>query len=96
MAVDPDFKADLARYPRRPFFNEQSIWAILIYRYGRRALSRKPGLARNILLLALKVMSILVETITGIGLSLESSDRTGTAHLSFWQHIRPSQRSDWA
>jgi serine O-acetyltransferase len=72
MMVDPDFKADLARYPRRPFFNEQSIWAILIYRYGRRALSRKPGFARNILLFALRVMCIVVETITGIGLSLEA------------------------
>jgi serine O-acetyltransferase len=72
MFDDPDFKADLARYPRRPFFSEQSIWAIFIYRFGRRALNRKPGIMRNVQLWVYRVTFNVVETITGIGLSLEA------------------------
>lgn len=72
MIFDPDFKADLARYPPRPFFSEQSIWAVFIYRFGRRVLSRKPGVTRNIQLWAYRVMFNVVETITGIGLSPEA------------------------
>ena len=44
---DLDFQADLARYPDRPFFREQSIWAIWVYRFGRRTDRRKPGLVRG-------------------------------------------------
>jgi hypothetical protein len=40
---DPDYQADLARYPRRPFFKEQSIWAIAVYRFGRRVDRRSRG-----------------------------------------------------
>jgi serine O-acetyltransferase len=29
------FKADLARYPARPWLQHQSIWAIAVYRFGR-------------------------------------------------------------
>ena len=36
MTSDLDWKADLERYPERPFLKEQSIWAIWIYRFGRR------------------------------------------------------------
>ena len=42
---DPDWQADLARYPRRPWLKEQSIWAIAVYRFGRRVDRRRPGLA---------------------------------------------------
>jgi serine O-acetyltransferase len=72
MIDDPDFKADLARYPRRPFLSEHSIWAIFIYRFGRRSLKRKPGTIRNFQLWAYRVMYLIVQTITGIGLSLEA------------------------
>jgi serine O-acetyltransferase len=41
---DADWMADLARYPERPFLKEQSIWAIWVYRWGRRlARSEKSG-----------------------------------------------------
>ena len=72
MPADPDFEADLARYPPRPFLKEQSIWAIYVYRYGRRALNRKPGAIRSARLKLYWTMFRLVETITGISLPLEA------------------------
>jgi serine O-acetyltransferase len=72
MTRDPDFRADLARYPPRPFLREQSIWAIWIYRLGRRALNRKPGAARYILLKFYWLIFRIVETSTGISLPLEA------------------------
>src|SRR4051812_34729310 len=72
MTSDPAFKADLARYPRRPFLKEQSIWAIYIYRFGRRILNRKPGIFRNIQLKFYWLTFRLVETITGISLPLDA------------------------
>jgi serine acetyltransferase len=44
----PEFSADLARYPRRAFLREQSIWAVMIYRFGRRNDQRRPGAVRFI------------------------------------------------
>jgi serine O-acetyltransferase len=72
MARDPDFIADLARYPSRPFLREQSIWAIYVYRWGRRILQRPPGLMQNMLLKFYWLLFRLVETITGISLPLEA------------------------
>jgi serine O-acetyltransferase len=72
MFKDPDFKADLLRYPKRPFLTEQSIWAIYIYRYGRRVLKRHPGVMRSIQLKLYWAMFRLVETITGISLPLDA------------------------
>jgi serine O-acetyltransferase len=69
---DQDFKEDLARYPSRPFLREQSIWAIYIYRFGRRALKRKPGMLRFIQLKFYWLAFRVVETITGISLALEA------------------------
>lgn len=37
MKHDPDWQADLRRYPApRPFLKEQALWALCIYRFGRR------------------------------------------------------------
>ena len=72
MADDPDFKADLARYPARPFLREQSIWAICVYRFGRRVFNRKPGVLRNIQLKFYWLIFRAVETGTGISLPLEA------------------------
>jgi serine O-acetyltransferase len=72
MTRDPDFKADLARYPRRPFLREQSIWAIGVYRFGRRVLNRKPGVTRNIQLKVYWFIYRIVETLTGITLPIEA------------------------
>lgn len=70
MIGDPDFEADLARYPRRPFLKEQSIWAIAVYRFGRRICRRQPGLIRSVLLKFYWLLFRLVETATGISLPL--------------------------
>jgi len=72
MASDPDFRADLARYPRRPFLKEQSVWAIFVYRFGRRVLNHKPGTIRNIQLKFYWMIFRVIETITGISLPLEA------------------------
>lgn len=65
---DPDWKADLTRYPERPWLREQSIWAIAVYRFGRRNDRRPSGLLRwfknRLYWLAFR----LTETITGISL----------------------------
>ena len=65
---DPDYAADLARYPRRPFLKEQSAWAVALYRFGRRVDRRKPGFVKWLgdrwYWLAYRV----VETLTGISI----------------------------
>jgi serine O-acetyltransferase len=72
MFANADFDADLSRYPRRPFLREQSIWAIFIYRYGRRVLKRRRGILRTIELKLYWLMFRIIETITGISLPLEA------------------------
>jgi serine O-acetyltransferase len=49
MSNDPDWNADLARYPERPFLREQSIWAIWIYRFGRRVDRCPAGFRKRLL-----------------------------------------------
>jgi serine O-acetyltransferase len=72
MKGDDNFDADLSRYPPRPFLKEQSIWAICLYRYGRRVLGRKQGILRSIHLKFYWLIFRLVETATGISLPLEA------------------------
>ena len=40
---DADWQADLARYQKRPWLKEESIWAIAVYRFGRRNELRGPA-----------------------------------------------------
>lgn len=68
MTRDLDFQADLARYPERPFLREQSIWAIIVYRFGRRVIRRRPSLLRSAQLKLYWLLFRLVETVTGISL----------------------------
>jgi serine O-acetyltransferase len=72
MSQDPDFAADLARYPKRPFAREQSIWAIATYRFGRRIDRLTPGLWRTVLTRIYWIRFRLIETITGISLPKEA------------------------
>ena len=72
---DPDWNADLARYPRRPWLKEQSIWAIAVYRFGRRVEARRPGLRRRVLDRLYWLEYRVVETLTGI--SIPKSVRVG-------------------
>lgn len=65
---DADWQADLRRYPPRPFRKEQSIWAVWIYRWGRRLEhERKSGLS-SLLEKTYWLAFRWVETVTGISL----------------------------
>ena len=70
MVRDIDFRADLERYPARPFLKEQSIWAIWIYRFGRRVLKRKEGIYRIVLTYLYWLLFRIIETATGISIPL--------------------------
>lgn len=69
MMNDNDWLKDLARYPQtRPFFKEQSIWAVWVYRFGRRVDIKGAGLSRKVCTIIYWLMFRVVETITGISL----------------------------
>jgi serine O-acetyltransferase len=65
---DPDLAADMARYPKRALLREQSAWAILVYRWGRRIENSKPGLFKNFRNRIYWPIFRIVETFTGISL----------------------------
>ena len=66
---DPDWQADLARVGApRALLKEQSLWAIWVYRFGRRLERRPPGFARTLLLPVYWFLFRSVETLTGISL----------------------------
>lgn len=66
MAHDPDWQADLERYPPRPWLKEQSIWAIAVYRFGRRVDRRRNGVVKWLLDRIYWMLFRIVETATGI------------------------------
>ncbi|HEX4052890.1 MAG TPA: serine acetyltransferase [Tepidisphaeraceae bacterium] len=72
MSRDPDFSADLARYPRHAFAREQSIWAIATYRFGRRIDRLEPGPWRTLLTRIYWIKFRFIETVTGISLPKEA------------------------
>jgi serine O-acetyltransferase len=72
---DPDWKSDLARYPERPWLKEQSIWALAVYRFGRRNDQRRPGLVRRLGDRFYWLAFRITETLTGI--SIPKSVRIG-------------------
>ena len=68
-ARDPDWKADLARVgASRALFKEQSLWAIGVYRFGRRVDLLPPGFRRKVLTNIYWFIFRIVETLTGISL----------------------------
>jgi serine O-acetyltransferase len=82
MSRDPDWEADLRRYDmRRPFLKEQSIWAIWVYRWGRRIEARPAGLGKKIAKLFYWLAFRLVET--AFGISLPCTARIGPG-LRIW------------
>ncbi len=70
MTRDNEFRADLERYPSRPFLREQSIWAIWVYGFGRRVMKRKEGIYRRLLIHVYWLLFRTVETVTGISIPL--------------------------
>ena len=81
MTRDPNWEADLARYPDRPFLREQSIWAIWIYRLGRRVYAWRSGTWRRIALKIYWLAYRLVETAVGISLPISADIGPG---LRIW------------
>jgi serine O-acetyltransferase len=65
---DPDWAADLARYPARHRWLEQSLWALAVYRFGRRVERQPAGLMRALLSRLYWFAYLIVETATGITL----------------------------
>lgn len=63
---DESWQADLARYPKGPWLKEQSIWAIGVYRFGRRVRARQPGMWTRMLWRMYWLAQRVVETLTGI------------------------------
>ena len=78
---DPDWEADLARYPERPWLREQSIWALAVYRFGRRNDRRRGGLVHRLCDRFYWFAFRITETLTGI--SIPKSIRVGPG-LKIW------------
>src|SRR5882672_5594323 len=69
MNRDADWAADLRRYGlRRPFLKEQSIWAVWVYRFGRRIDRRPQGVVKRVLTTWYWLLFRVVETLVGISL----------------------------
>ena len=69
MAADEDWAADLRRYGvPRPFLKEQSIWAVWVYRWGRRLDGRPNGPVPKLTMPFYWLAYRLVETVVGISL----------------------------
>ena len=69
MSRDTDWEADLARYPApRPMLKEQSLWAVWVYRYGRRVDRMPAGLPRKLATIVYWLLFRVVETLTAISL----------------------------
>ena len=69
MTIDKDWVEDLKRYPgKRPFLKEQSIWAIWIYRFGRKVDQMSPSILKSFYLIYYHFLFKVVETLTGISI----------------------------
>ncbi len=70
--MDLNWLADVARCEgKRPWLGEHSLWAIWVYRFGRRVGESPEGLRRTWLLRWYKVLFRVVVTLTGISLPRE-------------------------
>lgn len=72
--MNSDWELDLARCGGnwRALFREQSLWAIWVYRFGRRVDARPHGTKKRLLTRVYWLMFRMVETITGISLPKEA------------------------
>lgn len=82
MIEDKDWKADLARYSStKPFSHEQSVWAVWVYRFGRRTDALQSGLRQRSYTKIYWLLFRIIETLTGI--SLPKSCKIGPG-LRIW------------
>jgi serine O-acetyltransferase len=66
--LDPRFREDRQRYPKRAWLREQSLWAVVIYRFGRRNELRRPGAIRWMLDRVYWLLYRIAETLTGVSI----------------------------
>ena len=81
MHNDPHWAADLRRYGRRPFLSEQSIWAVWLYRRGRRLDQGRPGPLHRLWTQLYWLQFRLIETAVGVSLPKSASIGPG---LRIW------------
>ena len=67
-APDADLLADRQRYGSSPWLQEQSWWAVSVYRFGRRVERQRPGPVRWVSERWYWVAFRVVETLTGISI----------------------------
>lgn len=81
--MDESWLRDLQRVggSRRALLREQSMWAIAVYRFGRRVDAMPNGTAKRLKLKMYWAMQRVVETATGIGLPKEADIGPG---LRIW------------
>lgn len=81
--MDQDWMSDLQRAGGswRAFLREQSLWAIWVYRFGRRVDRKSDGVLKKIQLRWYWVLQRFVETLTGISLPKAASIGPG---LRIW------------
>ena len=77
-SVDPTagraaLRADLQRYPIRPWLREQSVWAVAVHRFGRYVDWLPQGFRRRMLDRFYWLSFRFVETLTGISLPKEAT-----------------------
>jgi serine O-acetyltransferase len=69
MNRDSDWQADLRRYPAsRPFLKEQSLWAVWVYRFGRRVDRLPAGLRKKLSMVLYWLLFRVVETLLATSL----------------------------
>ncbi|OYW45981.1 MAG: serine acetyltransferase [Sphingomonadales bacterium 32-68-7] len=82
MSADPDWQADLRRWgASKALRREQSLWAIRLYRFGRRVDRRPPGIVRTLATKLYWALFRVIETSTGISLPKEAEIGPG---LKIW------------
>lgn len=82
MSQDSDWLADLRRYPYpRPFLKEQSLWAVWVYRFGRRVDRRQDGLIKRFLTAIYWLLFRITETL--LATSIPKSAMIGSG-LRIW------------
>lgn len=81
MKHDTNWQADLDRYPSRPFLQEQSIWAVWIYRIGRRIHAWRDGYFKWATLKIYWLVYRMIETAVGITLPISADIGPG---LRIW------------
>lgn len=64
MHQDSDWVTDLDRYPKpRPFLKEQSLWAVWLYRFGRRLDKKPDGFVKRLQTTCYWLMFRILETL---------------------------------